>query len=343
MAEKTQGGTTGLQRAGAESGMGSAVATLARLRQRVAAMPSSKRNWLVASVAFLLAATSAMVWYGNRPDWRVLFSGLEPKDVQQVSQELAAAAIPFQLSPDGSGVQVAADQLDKARMDVAAKGMPQTGRLGFELFDKPKCVGSEFDEKVNYQRALEGELERTIGTLAQVRSARVHLVLPQQSLFAAEERPAKASVVLQLRRSGIRLEAADSIRNLVAGAVENLSPEQAAELEGLKRKFPQLAKLAEHREALRRIFEDGRLRRPQTAVRRLKAWAERGEAMGLEALRKFNRTLSNWMGRIANYFVSRSTNGPTEGFNRGLRSILWRACGMASFAHFRLRVLHAFG
>ena len=75
--------------------------------------------------------------------------------------------------------------LDKARMEVAAKGMPQTGRLGFELFDKPNWVGSEFDERVNYQRALEGELEHTIGTLAAVRSARVHLVLPQQSLFSA--------------------------------------------------------------------------------------------------------------------------------------------------------------
>ena len=69
--------------------------------------------------------------------------------------------------------------LDKARMEVAAKGMPQTGRLGFELFDKPNWVGSEFDERVNYQRALEGELEHTIGTLGVVKSARVHLVLPQ--------------------------------------------------------------------------------------------------------------------------------------------------------------------
>ncbi len=89
---------------------------------------------------------------------------------------------------DGAGVQVPADMLDKARMEVAAKGMPQTGRLGFELFDKPNWVGSEFDERVNYQRALEGELEHTIGTLGVVKSARVHLVLPQPSLLLLRRR-----------------------------------------------------------------------------------------------------------------------------------------------------------
>jgi len=124
---------------------------------------------------------------------------------------------------------------------------------------------------------------------------------------------------------------------------ENLEPEQRAELEGLKKKFPDLARLAEHREALRGIFEDGRVTKPATAVRKLKDWCERGKALGLKALEKFNGTLDNWMDRIANYFVARSSNGRTEGFNRGLRAILWRACGMSNFTHFRLRVLHAFG
>jgi len=155
-----------------------------------------------------------------------LFSGLDSKDAQQVSQELAAAGITYEITSDGSGVQVPAESLDKARMEVAAKGMPQTGRLGFELFDKPNWVGSEFDERVNYQRALEGELEHTIGTISAVRSARVHLVLPQQSLFSGEQKVAKASVVLKLNRSSMDPEAADAIRSLVAGSVENLNPDQ---------------------------------------------------------------------------------------------------------------------
>ena len=123
----------------------------------------------------------------------------------------------------------------------------------------------------------------------------------------------------------------------------NLTEEQRAELEGLKRKFPALARLHEHRERLRDIFEDGRFRRPESAARWLRAWIARGRALGLVAVEKFNRTLENWMDRVANHFVLRSTNGRTEGFNRGLRAILWRACGMTNFAHFRLRVLHAFG
>jgi flagellar M-ring protein FliF len=172
---------------------------------------------------FLAAMCAAMIWFAGRPDWRVLFSGLDGKDVQQVSQELAAAGIPYETTVDGAGVQVPAEMLDKARMEVAAKGMPQTGRLGFELFDKPNWVGSEFDERVNYQRALEGELEHTIGTLGVVKSARVHLVLPQDSLFSSEQKVAKASVVLKLKRASVDPEQADAIRSLVAGSVENLS------------------------------------------------------------------------------------------------------------------------
>ena len=124
---------------------------------------------------------------------------------------------------------------------------------------------------------------------------------------------------------------------------QNLRPEQQAELEKLKKRFPALARLSEHRETLRNIFEDGRFRQPESAKVWLRDWCERGRKMGLKALEKFNQTLENWMDWIANYFVTRSTNGRTEGFNRGLRAILWRACGMRNFTHFRLRVLHAFG
>jgi transposase len=124
---------------------------------------------------------------------------------------------------------------------------------------------------------------------------------------------------------------------------ENLTADQRKQLEAIKRKFPELAELSRHREALRRIFEDGRVKRPDTAAVWLRAWCERGRRMGLKALEPFYKTLENWMGKITNYFVARSSNGRTEGFNRGLRAILWRACGMTNFAHFRLRVLHAFG
>jgi flagellar M-ring protein FliF len=233
MAEIEQTGGAGIQKA-TQGGTGTptlgptekALAMFSTMRERLMAIPAQKRTWLVASAVFLAAMCAAMVWFAGRPDWRILFTGLDGKDAQQVAQELAAAGIPYQTTNDGEGVQVPADMLDKARMEVAAKGMPQTGRLGFELFDKPNWVGSEFDEHVNYQRALEGELEHTIGTLGMVKSARVHLVLPQASLFAAEEKVAKASVVLKLRRASIDPDQADAIRGLVAASVENLSTDQ---------------------------------------------------------------------------------------------------------------------
>ena len=118
------------------------------VRSRFRAMPPQRRRWMGVSALLVAAACAAMAWYAGRTDWRVLFSGLEAKDTQQISQELTAAGIAYQLTPDGSGIEVDAGQVDKARMEVAAKGMPQSGRMGFELFDKPNWVGSEFDEKV---------------------------------------------------------------------------------------------------------------------------------------------------------------------------------------------------
>ncbi len=124
---------------------------------------------------------------------------------------------------------------------------------------------------------------------------------------------------------------------------ENLKPEQCQRLAALQQKFPELARLSEHREQLRGIFDDVAVTTPQAGIRRLHDWCRRGRQLGLAALEPFYKTLQNWMGNIANYFLSRSSNGRTEGFNRGLRTILWRACGMSNFTHFRLRVLHAFG
>jgi transposase len=124
---------------------------------------------------------------------------------------------------------------------------------------------------------------------------------------------------------------------------ENLTHEQRTKLQMLKKKFPDLGRLAEHREALRKIFEDHRIKTPDTAMHRLRQWCQQGLKLGLKPLEKFNKTLENWMEKIASYFVTRSSNGRTEGFNRGLRGVLWRACGMPNFIHFRLRVLHLFG
>ena len=124
---------------------------------------------------------------------------------------------------------------------------------------------------------------------------------------------------------------------------ENLSAEQQKELAALKNRFPELGKLADQREALRSLFNDMAIKDPAEGRQRLQAWMEQAKALGVAALNKFFKTLTNWLDKIANYFHHRSSNGRTEGFNHGLRVILWRAFGMTNFENFRLRVLHCFG
>ncbi len=199
---------------------------LTRERAWWAARTNRQRGWTIAAAVLLAALIGGLLWSGLRTDWRTLYAGMDPEEARQIGQGLAQAQIPFQPSEDGQGIQVPAAQLDKARLVTAAKGGVKSGRLGFEIFDKPNWVGSEFDEQVNYQRALEGELEHTVGTLTDIESARVHLVLPHDSLFREQERPAKASVVLKLRRRDLADGEPDAIRNLIASAVDGLTPER---------------------------------------------------------------------------------------------------------------------
>jgi flagellar M-ring protein FliF len=201
----------------------SALGTMAKIRW--AGMRPAQRGWAVVSGILITALAGGLLWYGLRTDWRTLYAGLEPEDARQVGQVLTQAQITFEPTPDGSGIRVPAAQLDKARLATAAKGTIKSGRLGFEIFDKPNWVGSEFDEQVNFQRALEGELEHTVGSLSDIESARVHLVLAHDSLFHEQERPAKASVVIKLRRRSLADGEADAIRNLVASAVDGLTPD----------------------------------------------------------------------------------------------------------------------
>ncbi len=201
-------------------------ALVTRARVRWAELMPNQRLWAMVAAGMVVALLGGLLWYGLRTDWRTLYADLDPDDARQIAQTLTQAQIPFDVAPNGGVIRVPAAQLDKARLATAAKGGVKSGRLGFEIFDKPNWVGSEFDEQVNYQRALEGELEHTVGTLADVESARVHLVMPHDSLFRDQERPAKASVVLKLRHRTLADGEPDAIRNLVASAVDGLTADR---------------------------------------------------------------------------------------------------------------------
>jgi transposase len=124
---------------------------------------------------------------------------------------------------------------------------------------------------------------------------------------------------------------------------ENLTQDELKELATLQEQFPLLGQLAERRECLRALFEDPTICTASAGTQSLREWLAKARQLGLKALDGFCTTLENWLDKIANYFVSRASNGRTEGFNHGLRSILWRAFGMFNFEHFRLRVLDRFG
>jgi flagellar M-ring protein FliF len=189
-----------------------------------AGLRPQQRVYLGVGLAITLAAVVLFVKMIATPNYKPLTSGLEAADAQTIVAQLAAKKISYLVSPDGTSISVPADQIDAARLEVASHDSAHNGRIGFEIFDKVSWGQTEFDEKVNYQRALEGELERTIQTMSDVKSARVHLVMATDSVFMDRERGAKASVTLRLRRGSLSREDLSAISRLVAGAVDELKP-----------------------------------------------------------------------------------------------------------------------
>jgi flagellar M-ring protein FliF len=164
---------------------------------------------------------------GHGSDSAVAFSGLSTEDAAAIVTKLKDAKIPYELA-DGGVIRVPTGQVQEARLATAGMGLggkPATGS-GFELFNQPSFGQTEFTQKVNYQRALENELARSIDQMDAVDTARVHLVMPEESLFASQKKDPTASIILKLK-PGKRLDSAQarSISNLVAGSVEGLKPQ----------------------------------------------------------------------------------------------------------------------
>src|ERR1700683_1618202 len=181
------------------------------------------------SLAGGVAVTAAILWgfvaLLGQPKYVTLYSGLRPEEAQALGGKLEGKNIAHQISPDGGSLLVPEDKRDASRLETAAAGLPRSARMGFELFDTPNWAGSDFTEKVNYQRALEGELERTLATLSEVQAVRVHLVMPQESLFTEQAHEAKAAVILKTRSGRLSEQAQQAIPQLVASAVDRLRPE----------------------------------------------------------------------------------------------------------------------
>jgi flagellar M-ring protein FliF len=196
-----------------------------RLAQLVRGLTLNQRLLLAGGAALVAATLWVFVVLLGQPKYVTLYSGLRPEEAQNLASRLAARNIAHQVSPDGGSILVPEDKVDASRLETAAAGLPRSARMGFELFDTPNWAGSDFTEKVNYQRALEGELERTLGTLSEVEAVRVHLVMPEESLFTEQQHEAKAAVIVKTRGGRLSEEAQQAIPQLVASAVDRLRPE----------------------------------------------------------------------------------------------------------------------
>src|SRR5580704_16957988 len=201
--------------------------------KRLAGNFSAGQLWTILIAAVLVAfGVYALVNWERERDFRPLYTSLSPEDASVVVQKLKESATPFRLANSGTTISVPEEKVAELRLEMAGAGVPKSGRIGFEIFDKTNFGMTDFAEHVNYRRALEGELERSVMTVAEIEQARVHISLPQESVFLEARQPAKASVLIKIH-SGANLpeSAMPAITNLVASAVEGLAPEMVSVLD----------------------------------------------------------------------------------------------------------------
>ena len=183
---------------------------------------AQKSIFIVVAVG-VLAAIVGFIMLVNRPSFGTLFSNLNAQDASKIVEKLKEKGIPYELEDGGKSVLVPKQQIYDLRLSLAGEGLPQSSVIGYEIFDRTNLGVSDFVQKINYRRALEGELARTILQIEEVEAARVHLVMPEKALFKEDEKAPSASVVLKLK-SGIPLkrESVQGIAHLVASSIEGL-------------------------------------------------------------------------------------------------------------------------
>jgi len=185
--------------------------------------PGGRNFFLMLGMAAVLAVMSAVWMWSREPDYRVLFSNFSDRDGGAIVAALQQMNVPYKFADGGGAILVPAAQVHDARLQLAAQGLPKGGNVGFELMENQKLGISQFLEQVNFQRALEGELARSIQSVSAVRAARVHLALPKSSVFVRDQQKPTASVLLHLQ-GGRTLDEqqVSAIVHLVASSVPDL-------------------------------------------------------------------------------------------------------------------------
>ena len=200
---------------------------MADLSEQIKKLPMQKMVAFLVVIALVLTAGILLVTWMQKADFQLLYANLSEEDAGAIVQKLNELKIPY--STSGGGIMVPADKVYEVRLQLASQGLPQGGGVGFELFDKTSFTMTDFVQKLNYRRALQGELARTIRSLVEVDQCRVHLAVPEKSLFMQKDEKPKASVLVKLR-SGRRLSQGQiqGIVHLVSSSVEGLDPKDVS-------------------------------------------------------------------------------------------------------------------
>jgi flagellar M-ring protein FliF len=206
--------------------MDSIVQLLTKLWQGFNSLSSGRKISVFAVVLITAASIVLMVYLTNQVEYRVLFSNLSAEDAGHIVAKLNEKKMPYQISSSGNAVSVPADKVSELRLELAAAGLPQGSGVGFEIFDNKTLGATEFEQQLNYRRALQGELARTINGLDEIQSSRVHIALPKDSLFSDQQKKPTASVTLKLKSGKtIRPGQIEGIVHLVASSIEGMNPE----------------------------------------------------------------------------------------------------------------------
>jgi flagellar M-ring protein FliF len=189
----------------------------------------SQRIWIAVAIVAVIGGLTYVNHWNDERDFKPLFSGLADEDAGALVAKLHELGVEYRLAANGSTILVPSDKVAEARLQMASAGLPKSGRIGFELFDKANFGASEFTEQVNYHRAIEGELERSVMSIREVETARVHLTLAKDSLYSEARQPAKASVLVKLRHAAaLSPQNIAAICQLTASAVPGLAADQVS-------------------------------------------------------------------------------------------------------------------
>lgn len=198
-----------------------------QLGQKFRDLPTNTKILSLAAATIFIGGIMVLSIWLNQPNYQVLYSRLSPEDAGSIVSNLKEQKIPYQLKQGGTTILVPEERVYELRLQLATDRVFQKGNIGFELFDQTNFGTTEFVQTINYQRALQGELGRTISSLAEIEWARVHLAIPQKSLFMEEEQLPTASVVIKLKPgASLRQEQIQGIVHLVSCSVEGLLPDK---------------------------------------------------------------------------------------------------------------------